>query len=179
MILAFDVSTSKIGIAILDDQKHIVYLDVLKFAAKVTLLRKAQIFQEYCVQHLKGLTASSNYRVLVEEPLIAVHGGYGQALTTAVLQRFNGMICVILHQLFGQELEMINVNHARASVGVRIPRGLDQKMKKGIVINWALKVFAEEPLIEALNQKTRFGNFQIGVDDMADALLIAAYGARV
>lgn len=177
MILSFDISTSKIGVCVSDDNKQIVFLDVLKFVPKTTLLRKSQLLFEYCERNLLPLI-SSDVRVLVEEPLMMVGAG-GHAQTTAILQRFNGMATRTLFELFKVEPEMVNVNHARSVLGIKIPRGIDQKQKKQIVIDWVLRNFSHDSLVvEKLSAKTKQNNFQPGVDDMADSVALVAYGVK-
>lgn len=179
MILAFDISSSKVGMVVMDTDKSIKYLDNIRFSSKTSLLRRAEILKEHCEKYLKPLTISSSPVVLIEEPLMNVSGGFGRALTTGMLLRFNGMASRVLHEVFGVEPILENVNHIRSVLGIKIPRGLDNKAKKQIIIDWVLAKFLDVEIVQKkLSQKTKFGNAVEGVDDMADAIVLSVYAVN-
>ncbi len=177
MIIGFDISSVKIGISILSLDGKILKLDVLKLSSKLSLLERAMVFKKYCEDNLL-YCVTKDFRVIIESPFISVGGGFGRASTTATLQRFNGIISFIAYEVFGIVPEMVNVNHVRSSLGIKMPRGLDQKAKKQIVIDWAIRKFESDPKIEILRKQTKFWNAATGVDDMADALIIAYFGCK-
>jgi hypothetical protein len=178
MIFAFDISSSKIGICVMSGNEKIEYLDTLKFVSKTSLLRRSQLFKEYCEKYLM-LFVKENIRIIVEEPLISVGGGFGKVQTTGILQRFNGMTCRVLFELFQLEPEMLNVNHIRSFLGIKIPKHVDQKKKKQVIIDWSFKKFEnQEEVVKKLSQKTTFGNAAVGVNDMADAIVLAVYASK-
>jgi hypothetical protein len=174
MILGFDISSVKVGISALNDAGEIQLLEVLKLSSKQTLIERALIFKD----HLNTLLGLFPHKAIVEEPLINVSGGFGRAQTTAMLIKFNAMCCLAIRETFGFEPELINVNHVRAVLGIKIVRHLQPRQKKQVVIDWALRKFDGDSKIEVLKEQTKFGNAAVGVDDMADSLVLSTYGAR-
>jgi hypothetical protein len=175
LIAGLDISSSKIGMSVLSPDRHIQFLEVLKLSSKQSLIERALIFKAFCQERLLPLAPT---KIIVESPLINVSGGFGRAQTTAMLIKFNGICCFAVREVFGFEPEEVNVNHVRSVLGIKIVRHLLPKQKKQVVIDWAVRQFAGDPKIVLLTEKTKFGNAALGVDDMADALAIAAYGAR-
>ena len=94
--LGLDISSSKIGIALLDREKVIIS-DVLKFKSNLSLEERAvqleRRMREIDAHHVV-------YDVYVEQPAIMFRGGKTTAFTMATLQRFNGMCCYVLNQIF-------------------------------------------------------------------------------
>jgi RNase H-fold protein (predicted Holliday junction resolvase) len=109
-ILGLDISSSKIGIALLD-KDEIVISEVLKFKSNMSLEERAEIFEqrmrEINEQHVV-------YDVFVEQPAMMFKGGKTTAFTMATLQRFNGMCCYVVNIVFEQEAELINPNSTRS-----------------------------------------------------------------
>lgn len=175
MILACDVSTVKVGFAILSaDGKNILLSDVLFLDPKsigLNLTQRAKIFENY-VYNIK-----SNYKIskiIIEDPLLMVAVGTGSAWSTGLLQKFNGMCSYIVYSIFNLEPEFVNVNRARSFVGIKFLKGTTKKRKKEIVIEFIKSKFPEFKI-----EKTKFNNYKPGIDDMADALVLSLYGLQV
>ena len=98
MILGLDISTSKIGYCILDENEKIIANEFMKLKP-LQLEDRAEIFYEF----LFVLSKKHNIdHVYIEEPFTMFGGGRTTAGTMAKLQRFNGMcsfavtpICVV------------------------------------------------------------------------------------
>jgi len=170
MILAIDVSSTKCGFCVLDKEEKIVFKDVLFFNSKESLIQRVSKFSEFCVNSLNFEIE----KVIVEEPFISVTGGAGQAWTTAILHKFNAMCCYIIYQIFKQEPIMINPMSARSKLGIKIPRGLKGKHKKQVIIDFVCNYFKDQFSYE----KTKFGNYIKGTDDICDAIILALYGLK-
>lgn len=171
MILGLDVSSSKIGIAILDYDKKIVSTDLIKFKPETPLEERAKLFENKLVKLQKFYNIEE---VFVEEPFIAFGGGKTTAHTMAKLQRFNGMCCYSIYNIFDAVPNMVNVRAARTKLGIKIPRGIKQNETKRFIVE-----YVENNHPEFTYNKTAHGNFVPGTDDKADAVVIALYGLTV
>jgi len=166
--LGLDISSSKIGIALLNGD-DIVISEVLKFKPKTSLEERAEIFE----QRMRQINEQHViYDVFVEQPAIMFKGGKTTAFTMATLQRFNGMCCYVVNIVFEMEAELINPNSARATLGIKVPRGIPTKDKKNFIIERMSEKFGDDFTYNV----TRHGNPQPGTDDRADALVIALAG---
>ena len=168
-ILGLDISSSKIGIALLDEE-NILISDVLKFKSNQTLEERAAQFE----RRMREIdTHHVVFDVYVEQPAIMFRGGKTTAFTMATLQRFNGMCCYILSQIFDMEAALINPNSARSILGIKVPRKVPSKEKKKAIIENISERFGDQFQYDL----TRQGNPQPGTDDRADALVVALAGA--
>ena len=95
--LGLDISSSKVGIAVLDRDNNIVVSEVLKLKSNMSLEERAARFEQRMRQIDKHYVI---YNVYVEEPALMFKGGKTTAQTMAKLQRFNGMCCYILYNIF-------------------------------------------------------------------------------
>ena len=104
--------------------------------------------------------------IFIEQPYMAFSGGKTTAVTMAKLQRFNGMCCYAIYDLFGFPASLIQANKARGLVELKIKRGANTKLK---VIEWVSKKYPKDFIVEL----TRHGNPKPGTDDMADSIVVA------
>lgn len=169
MILGLDVSTSAIGIAILDDKEKIKLSEVLFLKSSDSLEKRACIFHKRLREIKKDFKIKC---IIIEEPFISFQGG-GQAKTTAILQRFNGMVCYSVYQLFKKEPKLINVRSGRSKVGIKIPPGKKKTKheKKKPIIDFIYNKY-KDTNTPFLYEVTRHGNPKPGVDDKADAIVL-------
>jgi len=167
-ILGLDISSSKIGIALLDNEQ-IVISDVLKFKSSQSLEERAAQFEKRLREIEKHHVV---YDVYVEQPAIMFRGGKTTAFTMAILQRFNGMCCYALSRIFDMEAILVNPNSARSVLSIKVPRKVPSKQKKKAIIENISERFGEQFKYNL----TRQGNPQPGTDDRADALVVALAG---
>ena len=167
MILGLDISTSKIGYAVIDEDKHLIDHGLIKYKSNLGLeLRAEDFINRIDTLRRKYVNIES---VFVEQPFIAFSGGKTTAVTMAKLQRFNGMCCYGLYSIFGRCPALISANQTRSSVGIKRKRGEDIKKK---VIKWVAEAYPKDFIVEI----TRHGNPKPGTDDMADAVIVALAG---
>ena len=134
MILGLDISTSKIGYCILDENKKIISNEFLKLKP-LQLEDRAEIF--YAI--LKDLKKKYPIReIFIEEPFSMFGGGRTTAKTMSKLQRFNGMCSFAVRRIFKVNPILIPANKARGLVGLKIKRGEDTKRK---IIEWVEKKY--------------------------------------
>tara|TARA_R100000030_G_scaffold47826_2_gene36112 strand:+ start:2043 stop:2555 length:513 start_codon:yes stop_codon:yes gene_type:complete len=168
MILGIDISTSKIGISIIDYDENLILSELLKMKTSDSLEVRAKIFNKKMIE-IRG-----NYEIkhiFIEQPFMAFSGGKTTAVTMAKLQRFNGMCCYAIYDLFGLPASLIQANKARGLVELKIKRGDNTKLK---VIEWVSKKYPKDFIVEY----TRHGNPKPGTDDKADAIVIANAGLK-
>ena len=157
MILGLDISTSKIGYCILDENEKIIANEFMKLKP-LQLEDRAEIFYKF----LSDINNKYNIdNVFIEEPFTMFGGGRTTAGTMAKLQRFNGMCSFAVRRIFKMNPELIPANKARKSVGLKIKRGEDTKKK------------------DFVYELTNYGNPKPGTDDKADAVVIALAGMEI
>ena len=167
-ILGLDISSSKIGVALLD-RDEIVISEVIKFKPNMSLEERAEIFE----QRMRDINDQHVvYEVFVEQPAMMFKGGKTTAFTMATLQRFNGMCCYVVNIVFEMEAELVNPNSARSKLSIKVPRGVPAKEKKNFIIARMSERFGDD----FSYSMTRHGNPQPGTDDRADALVVALAG---
>lgn len=169
--LGLDISTTRIGIAVLDSENALVHSDLIKFKSELPLEDRATIFESI----IKKLNTKYRFHyVFIEKPAINFRSG-STAHVMAKLQRFNGMCSYACRKVFKENPELIDVRQARKAVGIKIPRGSGSK-------NHAKKIVIEhvEKLYDNFKYNLTFkGNPQPGTDDKADAIVIALGGIYI
>tara|TARA_B100000963_G_scaffold348836_1_gene357021 strand:- start:630 stop:1133 length:504 start_codon:yes stop_codon:yes gene_type:complete len=163
MILGLDVSSSKIGYSIIDQDKKLLMCEFKKFKTSTSLETRALEFHSTLLDLSKKFQIS---KVMIEAPFVAFGGGRSSAQTVATLQRFNGMISLLVPIVFDMESEMITPAAARKKQGIKVPRGENTKK---IIIEWVSQTYPNDFIVEL----TRHGNPRPGTDDMADSVLVA------
>tara|TARA_R100001082_G_C4327232_1_gene143921 strand:- start:250 stop:795 length:546 start_codon:yes stop_codon:yes gene_type:complete len=173
-ILGLDVSTSKLGLSILDTDKNLVESQTIKLDNKTSLEDRCLV-----VEHILSSLYSENFinkknkynitKVYIESPFMMFSGGKTTAMTMSKLQRFNGMVSYMVRKVFGFDAELIAANKARGTVGLKVKRGEDTKKK---VIEWVKQRYPKDFVFEL----TRHGNPKPGTDDKADAVIVALAG---
>ena len=162
--LGLDISTSKIGLCIMDYKFNLLKTELIKLNTKDEL-------EDRCLQ-LEEYINNLNYNIkdiYIESAFIAFSGGKTSAITMSKLQRFNGMVCFMVRKLLGQQAVLISPTKARGLVHLKIKRGENTKLK---VIEHVEKTFPNDFKYEL----TRYGNPKPGTDDRADAIVIAWAG---
>ena len=165
--LGLDISTSKIGLCIMDYKFKLLETKLIKLNTKDSL-------EDRCLLLEGAILAlqSQEYSiadVYIESAFIAFAGGKTSAITMSKLQRFNGMVCYMLRKTIGMEAVSFSPAKARGLVGLKIKRGDNTKLK---VIEYVEKAYPNDFTYVL----TRHGNPKPGTDDRADAIVIAWAG---
>ncbi len=128
MILGLDISTSVIGICLVDGRQ--TKMDFLNLEKKKDIFQKASLFKS----KLEEIKKSNEISVVgIEENLQAFRPGLSSAKTILTLARFNGICSYISEEVFGIIPEFVNVNSARKNNGVKINRKSDKNTKEQIL----------------------------------------------
>jgi Holliday junction resolvasome RuvABC endonuclease subunit len=174
VVLGLDVSTSKIGLSIMDYNNNLISCQVIKLNSKDSLFKRC-IELENILSKINGINYINNNNklyikeVFIESPFMMFSGGKTTAMTMAKLQRFNGMVSYMVRREIGIEPVMIAANKARGLVGLKLKRGDNTKLK---VIEWVQNEYPKDFIVEY----TRHGNPKPGTDDKADSVVIAKAG---
>lgn len=171
MILGLDISTRCTGIAITQNEKIL-----LSEAIKLDKIEHLEEKALYLKQRLKEINKDYKIeKIFIEQPIVLFKGG-GQAKTTALLQSFNGMMRMVVIDVFGFSAELINSVKARSTLGIKIPKGKKNKhQKKQPIIDFIKQKYGNNFLYEL----THRGNFKPGTDDRADALVLCLAGPQL
>jgi len=134
-LLGLDVSTNIIGYTILSEDGRLLESGYCDLDYKKSTVQKAAEFH----QILKGIAARyAISSVWIEEPFMMFAKGGSSAQTMAKLSTFNGMIQYACLSTFGFDPNMINANHARKTLGIKIQReklcGISTKEQ---ILSWA------------------------------------------
>jgi hypothetical protein len=177
MILGLDISTSKIGVALINNSNDILVFDFVKFDKSKSLEERAKSFSEYIEKIINeyGIFNNNHHdeigqgikKILVEEPFVSFQGG-SSAKTVSVLQRYNGMCCYVIYNLTGIIPDLLNPNIVRSKLNIKIPRGTKKKSDKKKPIIEYVKLNYPKINIEYTNQ----GNVKPGFDDACDAVCL-------
>ena len=162
--LGLDISTSKVGLCIMDYKFKLLETKLIKLNTKDEL-------EDRCLQ-LEEFISNLNYNIkdiYIESAFIAFAGGKTSAVTMSKLQRFNGMVCYMVRKLLEKQAVLLSPAKARGLVGLKIKRGENTKLK---VIEHVTRSFPNDFEYEL----TRHGNPKPGTDDRADAIVIAWAG---
>ena len=163
MILGIDVSTSKIGYCVIDENQKLLLYGFIKFKKEPLEERAWNFFKDT----LKDVDRKYNItEVRIEEPFTMFSGGKTTAGTMAKLQRFNGMISLMAYHCFKMVPILVPSRSARSKCGIKIKRGENTKKK---IIEWVSGRYPKDFIFEL----TRHGNPKPGTDDMADSIVVA------
>ena len=171
MILGLDISTTMVGVAVIDtNDRALVEVEGWDISKAQTIFEKAEIIgaELYTLRSKYNIT-----EVFIETALKKFLPGRSRADTIIKLAKFNGIVSWICFESYDLEPTYINVNTARGLYGLSFPRGTKGPKRKKMVI---------EAVIE--KEKTSFSyemarggrNFKKGTDDKADAVVIARAG---
>jgi len=163
MIYGLDVSTSIIGLTVLDDNGEIVANEAWDLRKIKNLFEKADYVR-------KKFRAVATYpkRVFIEQSLQSFRSGFSSAHTLSLLSRFNGMVSWLCYREFAVEPEYLSATSARKSCGIKIPRG---EKAKGVVLKYVLDNVPDVSITY-----TKYNNPRQECYDKADSWVIARAG---
>ena len=171
MILGLDISTSVIGIAIVNPETRALTMveafDISKIdcffeKSEAVGARLWEIKNSYSIEH-----------VFIETALKRFVPGRSRADTLIKLAKINGVVSFISFDAFGIIPEYINPNTARSLYGLSFPRGTKGPARKKMVIE---SVIEKEKTAFKYEMARGGKNYKKGTDDRADAIVIARAG---
>lgn len=165
-ILGLDISTSVIGMAVMDLDKNLIEYKNLKLSSKMELEFRCYNFKREVYELFEKYAFD---RIYVEQPAMMFGGGKTTAQTMSKLQRFNGMCCFAVYNETLLIPDLIHANTARKKMNISIPRNV--KKKKTYIVEQVKNKYPSFTY-----EITRHGNPKPGTDDIADAIVIAHAG---
>jgi len=118
-ILGLDVSTNIIGYTVLNEEGKYLDSGFCDLDSKKSTVQKAAQFHNVLRELDDRYCISS---VWIEEPFMMFAKGGSSAQTMSKLASFNGMIQYTCLNTFEFDPSMINANHARKTLGIKIQR---------------------------------------------------------
>ena len=104
--IGLDISTSKIGVAVLSEKRKLLETKLIKLNKDDELETRTK---QFVMGLLKVLPERKVLGVFVEEPASIFSMGRSSAHTISKLQRFNGMCCYAISILLNRIPELIPV----------------------------------------------------------------------
>lgn len=179
--LGLDISTSIVGIAILNSETrkmvNITYCklnrtkfkDIWDKSAEVkSVLSKVIDNKKYKVRH-----------IFVEEAHMRFTPGFSSAKTLFLLSRFNGIVSYVGYEMFDVKPIMINVRTGRKNLGIKINRKDKSKDNKTKIFEVVKKMHPDFPWVQHLAKSGKHKGSMVYDKcnfDMADAWITAAAG---
>lgn len=135
-VLGLDISTSNVGICLIDSEVPPEHSVVLAIGYPISKLKG--LYVKSCAIQDAFLSIKKEHTIdviVVEEPLEAFRKGMSSAHTIAHLNRFNGIISFLARTTFNRPVVLCNAVEARKQVGIK----LDKKSEIGTkdqVLTW-------------------------------------------
>lgn len=182
-ILGMDISTSCIGVILLDKQTGKLQK---MFAIKLTSSKLKDVYDkvDYAVNKLTCEVDLSTYKIqkiFIEEAAKKFTPGFSSANTLFLLARFNGIISNEVRKMFGPKPEMVNVRTARKSLGLKInykDKSINTKTKIFQAVQKINPTFPWEQHVAKSGKLKGQMVFSKTNEDIADSWVVAEYGRR-
>ena len=130
MILGLDVSTSVVGITILDEKGRFVHITYCDLRKEKDFFKKTMIIRE----KLKDVLEFPITEIYIEDIMQSFSGGMSSAKTITQLARFNGIVSYIAYELSGLTPVYLNVNSIRKTLGIKIDKNSSIEKKEQVRI---------------------------------------------
>ena len=171
MILGLDISTSVVGVAIIDPE-----IKELTVSEHIDLTKIDSVFSKAELVGSELWQIGNNHDIknlFVETALMRFIPGRSRADTIVKLAKFNGIVSWMCYDTFGLQPTYLNVNTARSLYGLSFPRGTKGPQRKKMVVEAVI----EKEKTSFKYEMARGGkNYKKGTDDRADAIVIARAG---
>tara|TARA_Y100000310_G_scaffold219554_1_gene220946 strand:+ start:1145 stop:1666 length:522 start_codon:yes stop_codon:yes gene_type:complete len=165
MILGLDLSTSIIGICVVDDAGNICLQEYIDLRKEKTFFDKVNVSRDKILDIIK----QNNIRdVWIEQSLQAFRPGFSSAKTLLTLSKFGGIMEWIIFEGAGITPQYVGATSARKMCGITVPRGAKAK---SVVMHFLLD---KEPAFVV--EYTKHGNIKKHFYDIADAIVVAKAG---
>lgn len=131
--ISFDISTTNVGMSIFSKTGKLIALKHIKLTTDKKVpeyqryIAKSILFKEFIENILKYIKNDLDGEVMgvfVEEPLIMSNNSF----TSALLQKFNGICCYLIYNIYDIVPELITVHDSRR---IFCPEFVNVKYKKG------------------------------------------------
>lgn len=122
-VLGLDVSTSIIGVSIVDNESGKIvptFLDHIDLTKCDTFWDKVKVTTDYFKVKLMMPQFADIKHIGVEEALVSFRSGMSSAQTITTLVAFNAVVRHVIIQLFSLEPQLVQASTARKKAGVKV-----------------------------------------------------------
>lgn len=182
-VLGLDVSTSNVGICLIDSEICSDEPVILAYGIPISnikgLYMKSRAIQNEFLNISKGHSVDV---IVVEEPLQAFRKGMSSAHTIAQLNRFNGIVSYIARTAFDRPVVLCNAVEARKKVGIKLDKSSEIGTKDQVLwwvkgrsemknFSWPQKILKSGP--DAGKSRDEAHCY-----DIADAFVVSLWGSK-
>ena len=181
IILGLDISTTVTAYSLINTElpqkDFVIKYEGIHLNKKKSLYEKSKCIRETFERLHRDYKIDM---IFAEESLQSFRRGMSSARTLSTLTRFNGIVCYLAEDIFQKEVHLVNVLHARSTLGIKISKKSNVKTKDQ-VLEWAMN---QTPLqkITWPTKKLKSGP-RAGLTihdpscyDIADASVMSLYG---
>lgn len=141
--LGLDISTSVIGLCIIDENENLIVLDAVKLTS--TTLSNMWEKADKGIEEITKLVGDRKVeRIFVEANAKMFSTGFSSADTLLTLAKFNGLISYLSHKAFKAEVVDVNVTSARKAIGFKNAKS-DKRPVKEKVFEFVTALHPEFP----------------------------------
>lgn len=185
--IGLDISTSIIGIALLDNVGNLVGLESINLKKINCIFNKSNVVKQQFTNFKKKYIFEEGLKISIEESFQSFRSGFSSAKTLSKLNMFNGIVSYIASEVYSVIPEYINVNSGRKRLQIKINKKLELSTKDQ-VFEWVKNDFDKnnfvfdwpEKILKSGPNKGRV-KFDESCYDMSDAYVIckaAIYNER-
>ena len=178
--LGLDISTSVIGVCIIDENENLVTLDAVKLTS--TTLSNMWEKADRGIEEIKKLVGDNKIeRIFVEANAKMFSTGFSSADTLLTLAKFNGLISYLSHKAFNAEVVDINVTSARKAVGFKNTK-TDKRPVKEKVFEYVTTTHPDFPWKRHVAKTGKSQGQEVyntEMKDASDAWVICIGGSRL
>lgn len=179
-LLGCDISTSVIGLCLIDETEQVVVLDGIKLTS--TSLTNMWEKADRGIEEIKRLVGDRKIdKIFVEANAKMFTQGFSSADTLLTLAKFNGLISYLSHKAFGAEVVDVNVTSARKAVGFNNARA-DKRPVKDKVFDYVTSLHPQLPWkkhVAKTGKSVGQEVFNAEMKDAVDAFVIVVGGNRI
>jgi hypothetical protein len=179
-VLGLDISTSVVGICLIDEKEQVVVLDGIKLTS--TTLSSMWDKADRGISEIEKLVGDRKVeRIYVEANAKMFSTGFSSADTLLTLAKFNGLISYLSHKAFKAEVVDVNVTSARKAVGFKNAK-VDKRPVKEKVFDFITALHPELPWkkhIAKTGKSVGQEVYNAEMKDAADAFVIVVGGHRL
>ncbi len=171
--IGLDISTSIIGICLLDNNGNLVNLENINLKKKKCIFEKSSEVKRRFANIISDYQIDNEVAISIEEAFQSFSRGFSSAKTLQQLSRFNGIVSYLAYESFSVNPVYINVNSARKNLQIKLDKKSNISTKEQIFqwvkereeFGWPTKVLKSGP-------NKGLVKFEESCYDMSDAYII-------
>ncbi len=171
LVIGWDISTAIIGVCVMDFEsgKSIEYRALRVIGD--TMLEKYASAETLIIGVLQALDMTKDWHHIIEDRLGGFSAGKTMQQTIMKLAQVNAVASHIINRFGSGTVTYLHPSTAKRIAGLKVPKGGDKKLE---AIKLVRSLDGDFPYTQ-----TKAGNPAVGVNDMADAWLLATSGRKL